>query len=257
MARRRVRLFNQPHTVDGTDEARADEATVARDRSQLYNQLALLFVALTLVLIVYIGVTLISPNHPLNPLPPVTEAVAITPLPTSTPTETPTPTSTSRPTNTPTVTRAPTRTPAATETVEPSSGTSAPVPTPTSTAVVTPAPFAYEYELIYQRAQLYGVNWAGIAGVVFGLDKAYQPNIDVHAWGDAPLGADGQTWPSGTAPQYGPSGFEFKLGNRPAFGKWRVQLVDADGAPLSDVVEIEMQGDPLSNLAYLIFRQVR
>jgi hypothetical protein len=111
--------------------------------------------------------------------------------------------------------------------------------------------------LIYQRAQLYGVNWAGIAGVVFGLDKAYQPNIDVHAWGDAPLGPDGQTWPSGIAPQYGPSGFEFKLGNRPAFGKWRVQLVDADGAPLSDVVEIEMQGDPLSNLAYLIFRQVR
>lgn len=266
MARRRIRLFNQPHRDNNTADARADEAIVARDRSNLYNQLSLLFLALAFIVLVYVGVTFVLPDHPLNPLPPLAPAMVLTPLPTFTPTTTPTPTATRRPTNTPaptaTATRTPTpspspeptRTPRPGETIAPSD---TPTPEPTSTPVATPAPFAYTAEVIYQRAQLYGTNWAGVAGLVFDLNGKYQPNIDVKAWGDEPLGPEGKILPSGTAPQYGPSGWEFRLGNRPAFGRWQVQLIDANGAPLSDVVEIEMQGDPLGNLAYVIFRQVQ
>ena len=83
----------------------------------------------------------------------------------------------------------------------------------------------------------------------------HQPNIDVRAWGDPPLGPDGQTLPSGTFVQYGLSGWQFTLGDKPMSGKWHVQLVDEKGSPLSPVVDIEMNSDPSSNLAYIIFQQ--
>jgi hypothetical protein len=60
---------------------------------------------------------------------------------------------------------------------------------------------------------------------------------------------------SGTATQYGPSGWEIKIDNKPAYGKWNLQLVTDDGQPLSPVIEIEMKGDPRANLAYVIFNQ--
>jgi hypothetical protein len=103
---------------------------------------------------------------------------------------------------------------------------------------------------------LYGVNWAGIAGRVFGPNlKGEQINIIVHAWGDAPLGSQGITVTSGTKTAYGPSGWEFYLGDKPAFGKWHVQLLADDGQPLSAVIDLEMKGDPRANLAYVLFNQ--
>jgi hypothetical protein len=77
----------------------------------------------------------------------------------------------------------------------------------------------------------------------------------VKAWGDAPLGAEGQLLPSGTAPQYGPSGWEFTLGDRPVNGKYNVQLLGSNGEAISPIVEIDLKGDPRANLAYIIFRQ--
>jgi hypothetical protein len=102
-------------------------------------------------------------------------------------------------------------------------------PTATPTAGPTESPFTYTAEVLYQRAQLYGTNWSGIAGLIFGLDLKHQPGIGVKAWGDAPLGPEGQLLPSGTAPQYGPSGFEFTLGDKPISGKYNVQLLGATG----------------------------
>jgi hypothetical protein len=108
---------------------------------------------------------------------------------------------------------------------------------------------------LYQRAQLYGTNWSGIAGLIFGLDLKHQPGIGVKAWGDEPLGPDGQLLPSGTKPNYGASGWEFTLGDKPISGVYNVQLYDSNGAPISPIVEIELKGDPRANLAYVIFRQ--
>ncbi len=265
MAKSRIRLFNQ-------SRAQRVDTAVAHDRARLLNQLTILFMVLTLIVFICYLLVFLFPDSSINPLRPVALRPPFTLAPTSTPTITPTPSVTRHPTNTPSDTATPTDTPTPTETPLPAptlSGTRrpgtrlppspTPSPRPKPTELVTPAvtqsAFNYTAEVIYQRAQLYGTNWAGIAGLVFGLDHKHQQNIDVHAWGDAPLGPQGPTLPSGISVQYGPSGWEFTLGDKPVFGKWNVQLVDPDGNPLSDVVVIEMQGDPRANLAYVIFQQ--
>lgn len=274
MTKRRIRLFNQSRHTEAPVDAQVDAATVARDRTQLFNQLTLLFLALTPIVLICYLVILLFPTSALNPLPPVVLAPPAVVPPTSTPTATPTVTATPRPTNTPTVAPSPTPVPTEpptelpTNTPEPTvagrrtgptlppSLTPSSTPTPIVTLSVTESPFNYTAEVIYQYHQLYGVNWAGIAGRVFGPNlKGEMTNIVVRAWGDDPLGAEGSTRISGTATQYGPSGWEFRLSDKPAFGNWNVQLLSDDGQPLSPVIEIEMRGDPRANLAYVIFNQ--
>ncbi len=270
MKRSRIRLFNQSR--NDVNVATAERATVVKDRTQLFNQLTLLLLVLALIMLACYATIYLFPDSGLNLFKPVSLSAVFTPAPTSTHTATPTPTETPWPTNTataeptatatplPTDTPAPTETPAPTirgqkGTRVPPTPTSTRTPTPTVTPAVTKSPFNYTAEVIYQRHQLYGVNWAGIAGLVLGTDLKYQANISVHAWGDEPLGPQGKILPSGIEPAYGPSGWEFKLDNKPAIGKWKIQLVNADGSPLSDVIDIEMRGDPLANLAYVIFTQ--
>jgi hypothetical protein len=268
MAKTRIRLFNQFRA--GRKDASAEAATIAKDRTQLFNQLTLLFLALApIVLICYLLIYL-YPTSPINPFRPIAPETALVPPSTWTPAPTRTPTATRRPTNTPVNTHTPTQTPTATETAAPTaatSGTRKGTPLPTSTPTKprptepggtpqpTQSPFNYVFDLNYQRSQLYGVNWAGVAGLVIGLNGERQSNIDVHVWGDPPLGPDGELIASGTAPQYGASGWEKMLADKPAFGKWYVQLINSDGSALSPVVEIKMEGDPLANLAYVIFTQ--
>lgn len=178
-----------------------------------------------------------------------------TPGPTNTPTATPTTTTTRRPTNTPTSTPTSSLTPSATPVVTRTlRGGPTPTPGPSLTPSATFSPFSYETSVEYETS-IYGLNWAGIAGLVIGLDGKQQTNILVRAWGDPPLGADGQEKASSIAPQYGVSGFEFTLGDQPVTGKWNVQLLGDDGQPLSDVIPIEMNGDPRFNLAFVIFQQ--
>jgi septal ring-binding cell division protein DamX len=274
MAKSRIRLVNQARTTEAPVDAQADEATVAQDRTQLFNQLTLLFLALTPIVLICYLVIWAFPTSALNPLAPLALEPPPVVLPTSTSSATPTATATARPTNTSTSMPTSTATPTATPTEQPTS-TRAPTaqgtrragptlppsltpsstPTPIVTLSVTKSPFNYTAEVIYQRAQLYGTNWAGVAGLVFGLERKHQQNIIVRLWGDEPVGAQGRTLPSGTAIQYGPSGWEFTLGDKPAFGKWNLQLFADDGQPLSPVIEIEMKGDPRANLAYVIFNQ--
>jgi hypothetical protein len=207
------------------------------------------------------------PGLPLNPFPPYAQARATfaptltlqpTYTPTRVPTNTSTPTSTPRPTWTSTSTATPRPTLDLIIAGTPRSSflaTRTPTPTPTATVGPTKSPFNYTAEVFYQRAQLYGTNWAGIAGLIFGLDLKHQPGIGVKAWGDDPLGPTGRLLPSGTAPQYGPSGWEFTLGDKPLSGIYQVQLLGPMGEPISPIVEIELKGDPRANLAYVIFRQ--
>ncbi len=241
----------------------------ASKQATLFNRLTWVFFILTVIVSLCYLLIFLIPTTPLNPFQPYTMAVeaiasTLTPQPTYTPH--PTSTSTSTPTNTP----RPTFTPTDTSTPKPTLdlrkpisatlraaflATSTPMPTPTPTIGPTMSPFNYTAEVLYQRAQLYGTNWSGIAGLIFGLDMKHQPGLGVKAWGDEPLGPDGQLLPSGTAPQYGPSGWEFTLGDKPISGKYNVQLLGPTGEALSPIVEIELKGDPRANLAYIIFRQ--
>jgi hypothetical protein len=245
------------------------EPAAAPDRSQLYNRLTVALLILAPLLLLCYLLIFMMPGLPINPFQPHDEALAtFAPTPTLQPTYTPTrtPTLTSTPTNTPrpTFTRTSTVTPSPTLDFRASiTGTARasflPTRVPSLTATPTPgptqSPFNYTAEVVYQRAQLYGTNWSGIAGLIFGLDLKHQPGIGVKAWGDAPLGAEGQLLPSGIAPQYGASGWEFTLGDRPVNGKYNVQLLGSNGEAISPIVEIDLKGDPRANLAYVIFRQ--
>jgi hypothetical protein len=273
MARRRfLKKQAKSEEVEESEEPLSEDSTepvAVPDRSQLYNRLAGALLILSPLLFLCYLLIFMVPTLPINPFKPLAQTLS-TLAPTSTlqPTYTPTrtPTSTSTPTNTPrpTFTRTSTATPKPTLDFRTSiTGTAraaflatrTPTPTASPTLGPTQSPFNYTAEVVYQRAQLYGTNWSGIAGLIFGLDLKHQPGIGVKAWGDAPLGPEGQLLPSGTAPQYGPSGWEFTLGDRPVNGKYNVQLLGSNGEPISPIVEIDLKGDPRANLAYVIFRQ--
>lgn len=229
---------------------------MSRSRAQLFNTLSLMLLVLTAVMCAAYGAifVLVPPSSGIASLP------TPTPGPTHTPSATPTASHTPRPTNTATGTPTPsptaTDTPAVVVTLTGSeTPTSTPSPGPTLTPSATFSPFNFVAQLEYQYAVNYGTNWSGIAGLVLGLDRTHQKNILVRAWGDPPLGEEGLEIGSGVAPQWGVSGFEFTLGDKPLSGKWNVQLLADDGQPLSDVIEIEMSSDPRFNLAYIIFEQ--
>ena len=262
------RLFKRSKSENTAKSKTAPARRSKPGPAKWYNRLASILLLLTPVVFGCYLLIFMIPGLPLNPFPPIAQralatlASTLTPQPTytltRTPTDTSTPTNTPRPTWTPIfpATPRPTFDPKATGTLRtPFLGTRTPTPTPTPTIGPTKSPFNYTAEVMYQRAQLYGTNWSGIAGLIFGLDLKHQPGIGVKAWGDEPLGPDGQLLPSGTASQYGPSGWEFTLGDKPVSGKYNVQLFGSTGEPISPIIEIELKGDPRANLAYVIFRQ--
>lgn len=60
----------------------------------------------------------------------------------------------------------------------------------------------------------------------------------------------------GSSPDYGPGGWEVRLGGRQAAGVWRIQLYSAsDLKPVSDVYEIALPGLCQKNLAFVRFQQ--
>jgi hypothetical protein len=247
----------------GNAQPRQKARTSPANRSVLLNRLALIFLILSAMVVVCDLLIFLIPGLPINPFPLTslelpTIAPTPTPPPTSTPTNTPTATATSTGTPRPTRTSTPTDTPVPTRVI---TGTRrpgfTPSPTPTETPTVGPtkSPFNYTAEVEYQWAQLYGTNWSGIAGLVFGLDLKHQPGMTIRVWGDAPIGQAGSSIIAGTSPQYGVSGWEVTLGDRPVNGKWSVQLVDVNGNALSPVLDVELKGDPRANLAYVIFQQ--
>lgn len=274
MAKNRRQLFKRSKSLASQPAGSTDanfleeqpRGTKPPDRSATLNRLALLFLILSAVVLAWYLIIFFIPGFPFNPLPPYslaldTVAPTPTPQPTSTPTNTPTPMATPTSTPRPSWTPAPTDTPqrAAVVTGTRRAGTRTPTFTPTPTETPTPgptkSPFNYTAEVMYQRAQLYGVNWSGLAGLVFGLDLKHQPGMTIKVWGDPPIGQVGAAFITGTSPQYGPSGWEVTLGDRPVSGKWSVQLVDVNGNALSPVVDVELKGDPRANLAYIIFQQ--
>jgi hypothetical protein len=98
-----------------------------------------------------------------------------------------------------------------------------------------------------------GCNWAGIAGEVF--DPQENPvssgEYRVHTWGS---GIDIRV-SVGSAPAYGPSGYEVYLSDSPVVNNYSLQLETADGRTVSPIYEVQTRATCYENLLYFVFIQ--
>jgi hypothetical protein len=169
---------------------------------------------------------------------PVSPAATRTPLPSQTP----------RPS--PTATRTP-ATPFATLVVI--------VPTgPSATPTWTRSPFRFTVQgdvpfAVENVFNLEGCDWMGIGGQVYDLQGRPLIGYVVHLEGGN-LSANSLT---GTQPQYGPAGYEFKLAEAPkaTSGAYRVQLRDPQNVPMSDWIRLDTYAECSRNVLLVNFLQ--
>lgn len=181
-----------------------------------------------------------------------------TPIP-SGPTSTPIPFSTLRPSATPSPepslpTRTPTPTATNTPTETPTATPTGPTPTPSPTRSQYPftktdiSPFYLE-----NRANGAGCRWLGIAGTV--LDNSWRPvptgSYIVHIWD----GGIDQRVSVGSAPAYGPSGWEQFVFDSPVVRDFNVQLESPNGTVVSQVYRVQTRANCSENLLQIDFVQ--
>ncbi|PKO09888.1 MAG: hypothetical protein CVU40_08360 [Chloroflexi bacterium HGW-Chloroflexi-2] len=237
-------------------------------KTKILDLILNIFTGLIVVLIVVIialQVTIyLNPKVVFNPLPPydLPEALVL---------ENPTqpsatlellPTATSELVLTSTETRMPT----ATEQGTYSNGT--PVPEITSLPP-TETPFSGYYAFVLQNdinaiestlfKPNYGCNWIGVAGQVFDLQA--RPVMGVRVWLRGTYNGKRVDLLSLTleSSPYGPSGFEFTLGDTPlnSTGQLSIQLLDQANIPISDRVYFDTFEDCQKNLILINFKQIR
>lgn len=235
-----------------------------------------------------------NPDIPFNPLPPptvppvlqipsaTTTATAsltptytntVTPSPTATITQTHTPSQTPTATHTPTNTLTPTPTLTLTPTFTPVIGglpTNPPPPTedaPANTIIIPtnpPAPplaqdesAAFPFVAQGTRYQSHsggeGCSWLSIAGTVTGLLNEQLLDVAIEVSGEG----FSEVHFSGSAPQFGQSGFEVYLGNRPASREFALRILDPLGQALTDYILVNTGNSCETNVAVVDFRQVR
>jgi len=240
-----------------------------RKSSNFFWNILTLFALMSSVLILIFQLTIyVNPFAIFNPFPPVVipelvilpsvTAIATEPtelvilsqptalLPTQNPTE--------NPTSIPT------------EVIEIQNGTLAietPVLPPTETPFVGYYAFVVQNEPNAINSTIFkvdmGCNWTGIAGQVFDLQGRPVKGIRVWLRGTFDnkyidyLGLTLESSP------YGPSGFEFTLGEKPknTTESLSLQLLDQAGIPISDRVYIDTFEDCERNLILVNFKQVR
>jgi hypothetical protein len=224
-------------------------------RLNLLDLLAVLVVLATIAIAAFMVYVFINPSTPLNPLYPNFPTPFAFPTPTITPLQmeaTWTPTlvsSTETPTLAPTITLVPSAT-----------GFSLVPPTKTPPATATPkAPYsanvsAIESTIIHPEA---GCAWLGIGGSVVDADNApvlYMTLRLTGSFNDLPIE---KLTVSGTALDYGQSGFEFKLGTTPVASSklLTLQLLDQSGVPQADDVLIITYDDCNKNLILVRFKK--
>ena len=177
-----------------------------------------------------------------------------TPEPSTTPTPRGTPTPSFTPSQTPTW--VPTRTPTPTPTFTPTrtnTPTPGPSPTPAPTRSAYPftiAPGSPSY--IQNWANSAGCNWLGVAGQVFDLQGNPVADGAYMIWAHPPV--DYQTF-TGGARNYGPSGWEVYLNDRPQVANYRIQLFSPTGTPVSEVIEFQTWASCSQNLVIINFVQ--
>jgi hypothetical protein len=228
-------------------------------RDRVYNQLALLGLALTIIVGLYDLIILIGPQLPINPFPPVRvlTAAELGPTPTGEPTlpptwtSTPLPTATEpRPTATPTI--APTKRPTWTPTIPP-----APTLNP---LLPTRSPFKFTASDPVFMADKYGAacgNWGGVGGQVFDIDGSPLSGVSVVGWGGPVPEQDKRVFTSGSANRidkfYGAGGYELYIG-APGDFEFNVAVYE-NGQPVSPILKLKMVNDCTRDLVLINFQR--
>ena len=225
--------------------------------TNLWDMLSILVLILTACMVFYFGFVFLNPKSNLNFLPPggpgsqfptaTPTFIQLEPTWTASPTLFVTPTNTLRPTFTP----LPTNTPFSL--VPP---TRTPRPTNTPRAPFTASVSNVESTLIHPEL---ACNWAGIGGTVVDANNGPVIGTVVVLRGTLNGSSIEQQTVSGINKEYGPSGFEFVIGNAPVASDKTlyIQLVDQQNIPLSDPVQISTSTDCSKNLVMVRFKRNR
>lgn len=225
---------------------------------QVWDILTIAVLLLTACIAGYFALIFFDPNSSLNVLPPTGRFA-------NTPTSTPAPIRL-EPTWTasPTLAMTPTRTPPPTWTaIFTDTPFSLVPPTRTPRPSNTPrAPFTaisiqqVESTIIHPE---FACNWAGVGGTVVDANNSHVIGTVVFLRGFLNGESVDLTTVTGVNKEYGPSGYEFVLGNAPVASNKTlyVQLVDLSGIPLSDPVEISTSADCSKNLVLVRFKRNR
>ncbi len=224
---------------------------------RLYNQLSLLFLGLSgLLIFVYALIFVLDPFSPrpgAGSLAASTSEITLTPSPTKPPTWTPTPTP--GPTDTP----GPSPTPTVTGTPRP---TRAPAATPTDTRTPTVpgptfSPFKYTKtndEIVF-RSDPYGArcgDWMGVAGQMLNRNGSPLSGVTVVGWGGPIPEQNKRVFVSGSSAsindRYGsPAAYEIYIG-APGEFDFIIQVYE-NGQPVSDFIRFRTRLDCRANLA--------
>jgi len=224
---------------------------------QVWDMLSIGALILTACIAGYFVLIFLNPTSPLNPLPPggklfiPTETPApikLEPTWTASPTLEMTPTNTPRPTFTPLFTDTPFSLVPPTRTPKPTSTPKAPFSAISVTQV--------QSTLIHPDI---ACNWAGIGGTVVDSNNSDVIGTVVVLRGFLNGSTVDLTTVTGINKEYGQSGYEFVLGNAPVASNKTlyVQLVDLNGIPLSDKVELTTSADCSKNLIIVRFKKSR
>lgn len=129
-----------------------------------------------------------------------------------------------------------------------------PQPTPSEIAVTEGPAFVLSGGLRYEaNANVRGCEWASIAGNVTGLKGEGVPGLAVQVRGEE---LEERAF-TGSALTFGDGGYELTLGDAPRAADYEVQLVTAQGEPLSDALTITTRDACDANVVRLDFAQVR
>lgn len=144
-----------------------------------------------------------------------------------------------------------------------------PTSTPTLTPTLTPSPTLEIFPFIligepetlssdYIRPSL-GCEWLVIAGQVWDLQDAPVKGLSLHLYGELAGYTIDRFSLTGSAPDYGESGYEFLLENVVVDSQESlfIQLVDANEVPFSQPYSLETFNDCQKNLILVNFKQVR
>jgi hypothetical protein len=224
---------------------------------QMWDMLSILVLFLTACIGAYFVFVYINPTSAYNLLPPGGRgsglpSATVTPIGlaatwTPSPTLELTPSNTPRPTFTPFFTNTPFSLVPPTRTLKPSATPRAPFGASSSQV---------ESSLIHPDL---ACNWAGIGGTVVDANNSPVIGTVVILRGTLNGNTIEQQTVSGINKEYGPSGFEFVLGNAPVASNKTlyVQLVDQANIPLSDKVEITTSSECNKNLVIVRFKRNR
>lgn len=173
------------------------------------------------------------------------------------PTSTPIPFSTGRASVTPSIVPTlPSRTPTNTATATPTeTGTPTPPgPSPTPSPTRSQFPFTKsDNSPFFLQNQAAGCRWMGIAGVVLDVNRRPVPvgSYVVHVWDS---GVD-QRVTAGSAPAYGPSGWELFLFDSPVVRDYNVQMESTSGTAVSQIYRVQTRASCSENLLQIDFLQ--